>query len=262
MITQSLFHPSVARPSVRQASVPVYGPNRNQTADCGGLSALRPVPPPLSSARSQSPPPSALPPRHGGSSRRRLVPSPRRPRRPHTLLPAPFPPRLALIPAPPRRPPPRARRRQAAVPEPPPRTRPRRRPRRQGCCRDGTVRAWPSSGERIRRVWSAITPKWCFCLLLVPPGGAVPEGDRVGAATAGFGLVPVQEPDRVPGDVPRAVGHGAHARRVPLPPVRRRREANLPVHQLHWHHQGLVLLLIHLSLISLYGDYYLVVSNE
>ena len=84
----------------------------------------------------------------------------------------------------------------------------------------------------------------------------------MGAATAGFGLVPVQEPDRVPGDVPRAVGHGAHARRVPLPPVRRRREANLPVHQLHWHHQGLVLLLIHLSLISLYGDYYLVVSNE
>lgn len=42
------------------------------------------------------------------------------------------------------------------------------------------------------------------------------------AAAAGPGLVPVQEQDRLPRDVPRAVGDGAHARRVPLPPVRRR----------------------------------------
>lgn len=42
------------------------------------------------------------------------------------------------------------------------------------------------------------------------------------AAAAGPGLVPVQEQDRLPRDVPRAVGDGAHACRVPLPPVRRR----------------------------------------
>lgn len=203
----------------RQAPRPivVYGPNHRLRelirTPTGATSKLSPL------LDSQSPPQSAPPPRHGGSCRRLLVPSPRRPRRPHTLLPAPLPPRLALIPAPPRCPPPRARRRQAAVPEPPSRTRRRRRSRRQGCRRDGTVRAWPSSGERIWRVWSAITPKWCFCLLLVPAGGAVPEGGRVGAATAGLGLVPVQEPDRVLGDVPRSVGHGAHARRVSLPPV-------------------------------------------
>jgi hypothetical protein len=79
--------------------------------------------------------------------------------------------------------------------------------------------------------------KRCRCC----SGCAIPEGDGAGAAAAGFGLVPVQEPDRVPRDVPCAVGHGAHAGRVPLPAVRGRREAHLPVHQLHWHHQGSVL---------------------
>jgi len=98
--------------------------------------------------------------------------------------------------------------------------------------------------------------------LLSPAGGAVPEGDRVGAAAAGFGVVPVQEPDRVPGDVPRAVGHGAHAGRVPLPPVRRRREAHLPVHQLHWHHQGSKLLLGHLPLDFLVACRLLLVYRE
>jgi hypothetical protein len=43
---------------------------------------------------------------------------------------------------------------------------------------------------------------------------AIPEGDGAGAAVTGFGLVPVQQPDHVPRDVPHAIGYGDHAGRV------------------------------------------------
>jgi hypothetical protein len=43
---------------------------------------------------------------------------------------------------------------------------------------------------------------------------AIPMGDGTAAAAAGFALVPVEQSDHVPRDVPRAVGHGDRAGRV------------------------------------------------